>query len=210
MVLLRSIIVFIAAILFVQLSYAQHKKLEEPEVWVQKINEHTQSIKSLQANFKQQKVLSFLEEPVISTGKFWFQEPNLVRWEYTSPYQYIMIMNGGVLTVKDGTDEHTTDLSSNKMFEQMTSLISGSIQGTLLKDDLNYIKEYFQTANQVIIRFIPKDNQLLDYIDYMEIGFSKKTSEVEIMLMHEPSGDYTKMIFSQTTINQTILENVFQ
>lgn len=189
---------------------AQVEKLEHPEAWIQKIEAQTKTIKSLQADFEQQKVLSFLETPVISKGKFWFKEPHQIRWEYQSPYQYTMIMNGGVLTVKDGGDEFTSDLSSNQMFEQMSSLITGSIQGKLLSDDDNYSKGYYQNIEHIIIRFIPKDKQLLAYLDYMEIWFSKEKLEVDVLLMHEASGDYTKMVFENIQQNQNILSDVFE
>ncbi len=204
-----SLLLFLFA-LFTQHIIAQVEKLNHPETWIQKIEEQTKTIKSLQADFEQQKVLSFLENPVISNGKFWFKEPNQIRWEYQSPYQYTMIMNGGMLTVKDGGDEFTSDLSSNQMFEQMSSLITGSIQGKLLSDDANYTKEYFQNTKHIIIRFIPKDKQLLAYLDYMEIWFSKEKLEVDVLLMHEASGDYTKMIFENTLQNQNISADVFE
>lgn len=184
--------------------------LDNPDFWIKKINEKTQDVASLQADFEQQKLLSFLEEPVVSKGKFWFHEPNQIRWEYQYPYLYTIIMNNGLLTVKDEGNEHTSDLSSNQIFEQMNSLITGSIQGKLLSDDEHYSKKYFQTEGRILIRFIPKDMQLLSYLDYMEIGFSKNTLEVETLLMHEPSGDFTKMNFSNIIMNQTISEDVFQ
>jgi outer membrane lipoprotein carrier protein len=193
-----------------QNTFGQVEKLENSEEWVNKINEQTKEIKSLQADFMQQKVLSFLEEPVQSSGQFWFNEPNKIRWEYTSPYHYTMIMNSGLLTVKDGGDEFSSDLSSNQMFEQMTSLITGSIQGKLLSDEANYLKEYFQNEEEIIVRFIPKDSELAAYLDYMEIWFSKKTLEVDVLLMHESSGDYTKMIFTNTVRNQNISKDVFE
>ena len=207
---LKTSLLFFLLFFSVHLLIAQEQKLYNPQEWILKIEEQTKTIKSLKANFEQQKVLSFLESPVISKGKFWFKEPNQIRWEYQSPYQYTMIIDGGLLTVKDDGDEFTSDLSSNQMFEQMSSLISGSIQGKLLSEDANYSKEYYQNTEHIIIRFIPNDKQLLAYLDYMEIWFSKEKLEVDILLMHEATGDYTKMIFENSKQNQNISADVFE
>lgn len=189
---------------------AQKQKLDYPEDWIAKINNQTKNVNSLQAQFKQEKVLSFLDGAVVSEGEFWFLQPNRIRWEYQKPYAYTMIMNNGMLTVKDDGTEFTSDLSSNQMFEQMNSLITGSIQGHLLSEEQSYDKEFYQDEHHIIIRLFPKDDQLAAYLDYMEIWFSKENINVKIMLIHEPSGDYTRMIFTDIKTNKNIDSDVFE
>jgi len=207
---LLLLLVFSALVLSQQLVFAQHQKLAQQEEWIVKINENTQSIKSLTADFEQMKNMSFLDEAVVSKGKFWFKEPEQIRWEYQSPYNYIMIMSKGVLIVKDEGDEYSTDLSSNKIFEQMNGLISGSIQGKLLDNDQDYSKEYYEDTEHIIIRLLPKDSHLSAYLDYMELWFNKLDLQVDVLLMHEPSGDYTEMKFYNRKMNPLISADVFE
>jgi outer membrane lipoprotein carrier protein len=190
--------------------WAQEQQLENPQEWIAKIESQTKTVVSLQAKFEQQKVLSFLDGAVISQGEFWFLQPNKIRWEYQKPYHYTMIMNDGKLIVTDGGTRFTSDLRSNQMFDQMNSLITGSIRGDLLSDDKNYRKEFYQNEGHIIARFYPNDEQLSSYLDYMEIWFSKVNLSVKVMLMHEPSGDYTKMIFSDIKQNKNIKSDVFR
>jgi len=207
---IKSAFVFIGLLFLSFALWAQEQKLENPQEWITKIESQTKTVLSLQARFEQQKVLSFLDGAVISKGEFWFLQPDKIRWEYQEPYHYTMIMNDGLLTVKDGADEFKSDMSSNQMFDQMNSLITGSIKGDLLSDSKNYRKEYYQNEAHIIIRFYPKDQQLSSYLDYMEIWFSKENADVKMMLMHEPSGDYTKMIFTEIKKNENIELDVFE
>lgn len=204
-----NIFLFLTLFLSSFVLQAQMKPLENSKEWLNKISEHTAQTENLQADFVQEKVLSFLETPVISKGKFWFQQPEKIRWEYQDPYLYTMIMNEGILTVKDEGDEYSTDLSSNKMFEQMNGLIAGSIQGKLLEEDQNYQKEYFSSESEILVRFMPNSSDLKAYLQHIEIYFDKKSLEVNTLVMTEPSGDFTKIQFSNRKINQEISADVF-
>ncbi len=206
---MRFAFISLFLILIIQV-FAQRKPLQNEEEWIEKINLETQKILNLQADFKQLKVLSFLEEPIIAKGQFWFKQKDKIRWEYISPYSYIIIMDNGVLKVKDNDDEYTTDLSSNKVFQQMNSLISGSIQGDLLNNTQDYSFEFYETDKYIIVRLNPLDEQLSAYLDYMEMSFDKDQLDMQILLMHEPSGDYTEMIFSNRQVNQNISDDVFK
>ena len=202
-----SFLVFLWMFFFIQ-SYGQD--VQNQEEWIGKINDRTQNIQNLQADFEQIKHMSFLEQDLVSKGKFWFQQEDKIRWEYQDPYSYIIIMDQGKLTVKDNGEQYTTDLSSNKIFQQMNGLISGSIQGDLWKDQQHYSFEFSETTKYIIIRMLPKDEQLSAYLDYMEMHFDKENLDVEELLMHEPSGDYTLMKFYNRMLNQEMNEDVFK
>ncbi len=184
--------------------------LNNTEEWTRKISEKTTKIKNLKAEFQQSKVLSFLENPIKSTGTFWFEQENNIRWEYQTPYPYLIVMKNGMLTITDEGQETTTDLSSNVMFEQLSSLIAGSIQGSLLNEDDAYRKEFFQDENSVIVRFNPLSEQLLSYLKYIEIHFNKETLQVDELMMMEPGEDYTQIQFVNSKINTEFAEDVFK
>jgi len=200
----------ILTLLSCSVSFAQYKKLEEVDKWVNKINEQTKQINNLHASFMQKKVISFLENPVVSSGEFWFQKTDKIRWEYTHPYSYVMIMNGGILSVIDEGNQYTTDLSSNKMFEQMNGLISGSISGELLNKEAEYKQEFYENEKDIIIRFIPKSGELGAYLQHIEIWFNRQSLQVDQLIMSEASGDYTEIQFSERKTNQEIPSHVFQ
>ena len=50
---------------------------------------------SVQAYFSQEKHLKILVRPLISTGRFVFQAPGSLRWEYSTPLRSVLIMHDG-------------------------------------------------------------------------------------------------------------------
>lgn len=52
-------------------------------------------VDSVQADFVQEKSLPILARPLISQGRFLFQAPGSLRWEYFSPLSSVLLMNNG-------------------------------------------------------------------------------------------------------------------
>jgi len=202
--------IFIFLLTLIAFSVFSQTELKKPEEWISKISAETSKIETLKSEFQQKKVLSFLNNPIESTGTFWFKQENQIRWEYKTPYPYLIIMKNGVLTIVDEGQESTTDLSSNVMFEQLSSLIAGSIQGSLLNEDEKYKKEFFENEKAVIVRFKPLNEQLLSYLKYIEIHFSKESLQVDELIMMEPGDDFTQIQFINQEINVNIEEGIFE
>ena len=81
-----------------------------------------QKTMSIKSDFLQEKNLSMLSEKIISKGKFWFKKDNLVRMEYNSPFQYLMIINKDKVFIKDGQKQNTINTKSNKLFQQINKI----------------------------------------------------------------------------------------
>jgi outer membrane lipoprotein carrier protein len=58
------------------------------------IREASRRITSLEARFVQKKTLPILAKPFVSQGRFFYQPPTQLRWEYDSPVRSVLIMNG--------------------------------------------------------------------------------------------------------------------
>ena len=59
-----------------------------------RINKAASGLKSMSCSFTQTKYLSLLSDRMVSEGKMNYKQPNKLRWEYTTPYQYLFIFNG--------------------------------------------------------------------------------------------------------------------
>ena len=60
------------------------------------------STKTLKSQFTQEKNLSFMQDKLISKGVMLVKQEMKVRIEYTSPFVYLIVINGEKLTIKDG------------------------------------------------------------------------------------------------------------
>ncbi|NRR90947.1 outer membrane lipoprotein carrier protein LolA [Winogradskyella undariae] len=206
---MRNIYTLLFLCIGIQISNAQ-KSLTTEEIStfksaVEKLDSNTQTIVS---DFVQYKHLSFLSNDVETQGKLAFKVPGLVKWEYTSPYKYIVIFKDDKLFIDDEGDKSKIDIGSNKMFKGLNSLITNSVKGNMFDENAFEIS-YFKVDDFYLVKFIPKDENMLQFIAKFELKFDIKTSDVTEVKMIEPSEDYTKIIFKNKTRNTTLDEAVF-
>jgi len=175
-----------------------------------KLNALTQNINSVTSSFVQEKVFSFLEDKLLAQGKFWFVAPDKIRWEYEKPYPYVIIMSEGKMYINDNGESYSMDMRSNQLFQQMNALITKSIQGKLLSEEVDYLQQFFEDKQHYIVSFTPKNPQLKEYLASIEIYFSKENAQVEALKMIENAGDYTFIKFSNRVENSNLNPNLFK
>ena len=77
--------------------YAVMKNVDDFKSKAKAVANKTNSISS---DFVQKKVLSIMEEEIVSKGKFLFKKENSIRWEYKEPFVYLIIINDGEILSK--------------------------------------------------------------------------------------------------------------
>ena len=209
----KQLIIFLSFFLISIWTQGQNRKEVTPDQQAEisaTLNAFTRNITSIQARFVQEKVFSFMEDKLIAKGKFWFTNPDKIRWEYEKPYPYIIIMSDGKMHVNDEGDMYSMDMRSNQLFQQMNSLITKSIQGKLLSEELDYEQQFYEDQKHYIVSFSPNDTQLKAYLAAIEIYFSKENGQVLAIKMIETAGDYTFIKFSERIENMDINPGYFK
>lgn len=166
------------------------------------------SVQSFASEFKQTKEFSFMDKALISSGQFYYQKSDRLRWEYTSPLEYIMLIKGENIKVKEAGTVKTYSSSVNEVFKTVKEIILGCISGDILSDP-NYGSSYFQSNDTYQVKLIPKDKQLQDYMQEINIFLDRESNELSYLLLKDGSGDMTKIEFLNRKINQTISEGTF-
>ena len=69
---------------------------------IQKMTASAEAIRTVKCNFTQKKQSKMLKGEQVSEGKMFCQQPDKLRWEYTSPYSYIFVINNNKVTMKSG------------------------------------------------------------------------------------------------------------
>jgi outer membrane lipoprotein-sorting protein len=173
------------------------------------LNEKNKTINTIECDFVQEKNMAILSERIISKGHFYFKKANMLRWEYTEPYSYLIILNNNKVLVKDENKKSKYDLSSNNMFKEINNILLGSVQGELLKDETNYKPAYFENDKYYLIQLSPLTKMMKEYLKTIYIYFDKKDFSVISMKMVEPSDDFTLINFTSKKINNPILIEKF-
>jgi len=198
---LLSLILFCGILNAQEEGFKQVQDIAKAQTELAKLSENTQSI---QSKFVQEKHLSFLTENIISKGEFYFQSPNQLRWEYSEPFEYIIVFNDKNIYIKDENNISTFDTESNKMFAEINNMMIGSIQGDLFTDSERFDVKYYENANQYLLELDPKLPEMKSMLKTIKIYIDKSNISVAKIKMIESSDDYTSIDFIARELNQKI------
>lgn len=165
---------------------------------------------ALESDFTQIKHLDVLSEDIESTGRLVYKAANNLRWEYSAPLNYLIVLSQGKVSIKDEDKISSYDLSGNKTFEKVNEMIIGSIQGDLLLEEQDYRYEFKESSQQYLVELFPKQAKVQEFMKSIKIYFSKKDYSVQQLQMMEQSGDFTRITFSNKKINGNISDAVFR
>ncbi len=202
-----SLFLFITILNAQENGFSKVKDMEKTKSDLSKLTENTSAIKS---QFVQEKHLSFLTENIRSKGEFYFKSPNSLRWEYSEPFEYIIVFNDKNIMIKDGAKISTYDTESNKMFSEINNMMIGTIQGNLFTDNERFDVEYFENASQYLLELDPKLPEMKSMLKTIKIFIDKSDISVAKIKMIESSDDYTSIEFINRKLNQEIKESIFK
>jgi outer membrane lipoprotein-sorting protein len=180
----------------------------DPGRLVALLNDHSSGIQSILSDFTQKKHLAFLDETIVSKGKFWFRKENNLRWEYEDPFEYAIILSQGKFQIKDGDRVSVYDIKSNAVFREINDLIIGMVKGDITDRD-KYEVQAYESGGRYMVQLVPLDSNMREVISVMEVYFNRADLMVSEIIMKESETDYTEITFSSRRINEIIPDPVF-
>lgn len=199
--------------LFVSPIFAQKtgfEKVENEADFRQKMEETTLTTHSIKSDFVQEKQLSFMEEPILSEGQFFFKKEQKIRWEYQQPFSYIVILNGSELLIDDEGHTNEIDLKGNKTFQEINATINNSLQGNVWGNADHFEPVLLENGGLYLIQLLPQTAQMKEYFTKIEVYFNKKNYQLEQVILFENGGDFTKIVFKNSVINGEVKEALFR
>ncbi len=189
---------------------AQEQKMSESEItsFKQSVNAVAKKITTLTTDFVQYKHMDFLSKDIETSGKMYFKEPNILKWNYKKPYNYSIVFNNGKILINDEGKKSTHDIGNSKIFGKINKLIVGSVSGNMF-DDKEFTISFFKTKTNNITRLIPKDAALKKYIKQIELTFDDEDFTVIQVKLIESSDDYTRIVLKNKTLNAKIDDSIF-
>ena len=163
---------------------------------------------TIQASFNQNKYLNILSNSVESSGTMHFKKPDLLKWSYTSPYNYAILLNGQEIKINDEGKVNSFEIRNSKIFKELNDLIINSVQGNVLQEE-RFDISYLENNKLYLARLSPKEEQLKSYIKQIDVYFEKSDYTVNKIQLFEHEGDYTLITFHNKKINSSIPDGEF-
>ena len=170
--------------------------LADPRPFLQDLQRKMSSLRSVYLEFTQERHLKLFTEPLKSEGVMMIDRPDLIRWETTAPYQSIMLGDHKSVAQFE-KDEHGWKKLKlgfpqmlRRVMEQMTLMHEGKLDA--LTSDFSIS---VSTGTVAVLTLVPKDEQVRSMMSSLEIRMAPDLSESRQVVMSEPSGDLTRILF---------------
>jgi outer membrane lipoprotein carrier protein len=168
------------------------------------------SMQTLQCGFVQEKTSSMLAEPSIAKGTMHYAAPDRMRWEYTEPYAFALVVNGEKITKMTDGKAEMLDGKSSRMYQGMVGLIMGSASGKKLFDTSVFDVVMFDDDTFWRAEMTPKRRDMKRMFSQLVFRFDKKTNGISRVEFKDASGDVTSIRFEDIKLNEAIDENCFR
>ena len=175
----------------------------------QKINQTASSLKTMQCDFVQTKHIKMLDQDIVSKGRMFYQQTSRLRWEYTTPYAYIFILNADKVLLKNQQRNDLIDVNQNKMFKEIANIMMNSVVGNCLTDDKSFKSNISVAEEEWVTTLLPQRKDLKQIFQTIILHFSKKNSIVTKVELIEKNGDKTVIDLKNIKTNETINTNLF-
>lgn len=175
----------------------------------QRINRVASTMNSMKCDFVQTKSLRMLKSKVVSKGVMYYGKPNKLRWEYTSPYHYVFILNGQTVWLKNSKGNSKIDVAQSKMFKEITRIMMSSVLGTCVSNNRDFKVSLSGHGNVWQAVMIPRRNPMKQMFSSITVYFDMARSMVSAVKMTEKNGDTTLITLKNVQTNTPINAKVF-
>ena len=167
------------------------------------------SVNTISSDFSQTKNLALLSDKIKSKGKFYFRKEDKVRIEYTAPYSYLLVMNGGQIMVKDEQKTSKINTKNSKTMQSVNRIMIDCMRGTMLNNP-DFKALVYESAGKYLLSLAPANDAMKKMFKSIDVYLDKKNFDVDRLTMTEQGGDFTDMDFSNTQHNVVLNESIFK
>ncbi len=173
------------------------------------LQKRTAAINSLSADFEQETDIPLFSAPVTSQGRFLYQSPAHLRWEYRKPYRSGFIISGETGLNWEGDQKpRFFKVAENPQ----ASLIFKQISARLRFDPAAAEKEYkvtLTTSSPLTVVLEPRQAEVAAVLRSLTFVFTEE-GVAESVTVDEAGGGRTRISFTNVRLNPAIDPGEFQ
>ena len=128
--------------------------------------------------------------------------------EYQQPFQYLMVINNTSVYIKDGQKETRLSSKSNKLFQQINTVMLDCVNGSALSNP-DFSVRIFEGKSAFLVELTPVAKNLKEYFKTIALLVDKKDYSANSVEMNEASGDNTIIHFINKELNAAIPDQLF-
>ncbi len=175
--------------------------------FLEKIRTQASDVHSFSCSFSQEKHLSLFPKPVFFHGKLKLIRPDKLRWSFISPVPSTLIFNGdkGVRCDDKGEPIHFSIDD-----DPVIRIVAEQIWSWLNNDFTNLSKHNtIEKTGETTLRISPTNTAPGQWQATISITFDQDTFHPQKVVITEPEGDLTKIMFSDYLFNTDVPLSTF-
>jgi len=174
-----------------------------PQPILQNLQQEMSSLKSVYLDFTQERQLKLFSAPLRSEGVMLINEPDQIRWETTAPFQSILLASHKSVAQFEQNDGKWEKLKLG--FPQMLRRVMDQMvlmnQGKLDALTGDFTITVATNHNLAVMTLVPKDENIRAILSSLEVRMPPDFSATREVVMHEPGGDLTRIVFTRERRN---------
>jgi len=164
---------------------------------IEKMASAAEKIKTVECNFTQTKQSKMLSKPQISEGKMFCQQPDKLRWEYTSPRASTLVLEGTEARLLKGNEQE----ARNKFIGEMARMIMNCVAGKNLTDNKTFQVSAKEMPTEYVATLVPQRKDMKRLYTKLVLHYNLKQETVTEIELHEKNGDRTLIELHDISIN---------
>lgn len=171
------------------------------------ITETATGVRSIQAEFVQEKHLKILARPLVSKGRLVFEKPASLRWEYISPLKSLLLMHDGRTRRFADADGQLVEISGAPV-EMMPTVMAEITRwlGGRFSESTDFESELVPGEKIVLS---PRAPALARIIKRIELAFADTPGMIRSVNIIEDEASFTVLEFFAPRLNEPVPEGSF-
>jgi outer membrane lipoprotein-sorting protein len=172
------------------------------------IKKGAETVKSIRADFVQEKHMKILARPFVSKGVLLYRIPGALRWEYTEPVKSVLLMLDGktnrFIEGKEGLveDKGAGLYAMQFVMQEITRWFSGRF------DENPDFKATLASDGRIVLR--PRKETMAGIIARIELAMSERPGIIRSVEIYENEETFTRIIFQNVQPNVRLPDEIFQ
>ncbi|MEW6185024.1 MAG: outer membrane lipoprotein carrier protein LolA [Thermodesulfobacteriota bacterium] len=170
-----------------------------------------EALRTVSSDFSQEKHLAMLKNPLISEGRFVYEKPDRLFWEFRRPAPAGFQVQGTKVKRWRGSlrQAETIALEEDPPVKAMVEQIFAWSRADFPWLEKRYTIQV-REETPTLLKLTPLSPQEKKFIGFIQIAFSPDWAYVRSVEIHEKRGDFTSIVFSGARVNQPIPEGLWE
>lgn len=206
---MKKLITILLALICTLSVYGAKLTASQKQSIISRINKAASGLKTMSCSFTQTKHLSMLNDKMVSGGKMYYKQPNKLRWEYTTPYQYLFIFNGTKVYVGNKSRKNVIDTNTNRVFKEVARIMMSTVTGTALSKSNEFTIDVAETNSSWQVTLVPKKKEVKKMFSQIILIFNKSNLMIAEINIYEKNNDRTNIKLKGISTNRNVNETLF-